>query len=39
MILRFVFGLVFTAGYVVLVYDLVRLGRRRAVAQQAALAT
>ena len=39
MILRFVFGLVFAAGYALLVYDLVRLGRRRAVAQQTALAT
>jgi nitric oxide reductase subunit B len=39
MILRFVFGLVFSAGYALLVYDLARLGRRRTVAQQTALAT
>jgi hypothetical protein len=29
MMLRFVFGLVFAAGYGILVYDLVTIGRQR----------
>jgi nitric oxide reductase subunit B len=36
---RFLFGLIFTAGYVVLVYDLITLGRRAPVRAAAAVAS